>query len=750
MKKYPERQKSFQGIGSILFRCLPEDTANREVSIEQRTYHWNLVVGREVSQVTAIDKMTSKTLYITVAGTEWLKPLESLRQNIISEIKQHPGFSQLTRIVFRQGNVPHYRDPKVAHQKSLLPKPELGQIPDEFKGSLAMIKDNDLKEVLTRLSKKINWSLAAVGLLVFISNCTTANTQLQATPEGPVSLASSYAVKGVTSTNGKSSVAGSRDPRSYYHYLMALKAERHNLFEEAAAHYNEVIRFDPAAEDIYEHLAVLYLRSGQIEKSYQTAMDALNLYPDSLALSMILGDILSARGESERALSHYQKITQLSPHSGRALMFAALMNDRLGRFQEAKEQLQKMVLVEPTNPLGRHYLARQLIRSGDMAEAEKNLQRAVALRPNFFQAREHLAWVLEIRGKFREATKEYNLLLKLNPENKYIRSRLDNIHAAGQNSSIAESPEEFPDYLIPQPNVHSKLANVFYEQAMYRKALDEFQIVAIKEPDSKAARLLMARIYEILGRTDKSIEQFELLRILEPGSVEVLLYLGRLYSMEGQFEETIELVSRAIDLEPENDALYHSMSLAHMASENYGIAVENMRKAIEINPNKDSYYFELGALQEKSGQFKAAIKNMEQAIEINPMHSNAHNFLGYMYATEGTNLDKALEHLKKALSIQPRNGYFLDSLGWIYFKKGESPKALREIKRAMVYTSPDPVLYDHLGDVQFSLKNYREARGAWKTSLSLTRIQKVDLDGEMPDPKKLEEKIQDIKKYLAE
>ncbi|GIS85073.1 MAG: hypothetical protein CM1200mP16_13730 [Nitrospina sp.] len=41
----------------------------------------------------------------------------------------------------------------------------------------------------------------------------------------------------------------------------------------------------------------------------------------------------------------------------------------------------------------------------------------------------------------------------------------------------------------------------------------------------------------------------------------------------------------------------------------------------------------------------------------------------------------ALEHLKKALTIQPRNGYFLDSLGWIYFKKGDSEKALFKYRK---------------------------------------------------------------------
>ena len=106
-----------------------------------------------------------------------------------------------------------------------------------------------------------------------------------------------------------------------------------------------------------------------------------------------------------------------------------------------------------------------------------------------------------------------------------------------------------------------------------------------------------------------------------------------------------------------------------------------MQEAIAINKNKDSYYFELGALLERTGEFELAIKNIKHSIKLNPMHSNAHNFLGYIYALgKGKSLDKALGHLNKALSIQPRNGYFLDSLSWIYFKKGEPKRALSELK----------------------------------------------------------------------
>jgi hypothetical protein len=60
------------------------------------------------------------------------------------------------------------------------------------------------------------------------------------------------------------------------------------------------------------------------------------------------------------------------------------------------------------------------------------------------------------------------------------------------------------------------------------------------------------------------------------------------------------------------------------------------------------------------------------------------------------------------------------------------------------------VLYDHLGDILFSLKNYAEAKGAWKNSHSLTLHTKDDLGGEMPNPQILREKIEKAKKLIQQ
>jgi len=604
-----------------------------------------------------------------------------------------------------------------------------------------------MKNLSQRLTGKILWTPFALAGWVVVANCSTLLTPAQvASPDSD--LSSSYAVKSLShEPTGSKKV--SKDPRSYFHYLLALKAESKSQFREAASHYMEVVRHDPEMQDLREILVQLLLRSGQFDKLIEVCQESLEKFPESPVINMILADVLAGRKDYYGAIKHYRKATEIDPGSSRAYLLLGTVYDSLKQYDQAGDMYRQVILTEPGNPLGHHFLGQSQIRAGNFEAARVSLEKAISLRPNYIQAREHFAWVLVKLGKNTEAIRELKLLVKLDPRNKKVRVYLDNL----QKISSEEPPKDFakiPQDLENPADIHMSIAGIFYEQAMYLKALDEFQLTLIKE-NRKETHILISRIYEILGRLDKAIEEFEILREMDPKSVEIIRYAARLYNLNEQPNEAVPLVQKAVAIEPENDSLYYSLSLAYMAVDKYDLAIENMRTAIKLNDKKDSYYFELGALLERGEKYSDAIDNMQRAIELNPMHSNAHNFIGYMYALEGQYLDKALGHLKKALSIQPRNGYFLDSLGWIYFKKGEPEKALAEIKKAMVYVAPDPVLYDHLGDVHFSLKNYEEASGAWKTSLSLTNVKKDEIDkGEIPDAKSLADKISKVTQLLQE
>ena len=75
------------------------------------------------------------------------------------------------------------------------------------------------------------------------------------------------------------------------------------------------------------------------------------------------------------------------------------------------------------------------------------------------------------------------------------------------------------------------------------------------------------------------------------------------------------------------------------------------------------------------------------------------NYLGYMNADRGVKLDESLGFIKQALSLDPNNAAYLDSLGWAYFKLGKFDLAEDNLNKAAAHMSSDPTVQEHLGDL---------------------------------------------------
>ncbi len=53
---------------------------------------------------------------------------------------------------------------------------------------------------------------------------------------------------------------------------------------------------------------------------------------------------------------------------------------------------------------------------------------------------------------------------------------------------------------------------------------------------------------------------------------------------------------------------------------------------------------------------------MRKAIDLNPENAQALNYLGYTYAEQGTHLDEAEKLIKRALDIEPEDGFYLSTV----------------------------------------------------------------------------------------
>jgi predicted nucleic acid-binding Zn ribbon protein len=91
--------KNWSDLSSVLFESLPRSL--QEDQQEWLSYHWNLVVGKEIAYISNVDKIAKDTLYIRVQGTEWLPALESLKKKLIEEINSRAGKNLVKNIKFK-------------------------------------------------------------------------------------------------------------------------------------------------------------------------------------------------------------------------------------------------------------------------------------------------------------------------------------------------------------------------------------------------------------------------------------------------------------------------------------------------------------------------------------------------------------------------------------------------------------------------------------------------------------------------
>jgi predicted nucleic acid-binding Zn ribbon protein len=99
MIRKQDLNKNWSDLSSVLFESLPESLQDDQQ--EWLSYHWNLVVGKEVAYISNVDKIAKHTLHIRVQGAEWLPTLESLKKEIIKEINSRTGKNLVKNIKFK-------------------------------------------------------------------------------------------------------------------------------------------------------------------------------------------------------------------------------------------------------------------------------------------------------------------------------------------------------------------------------------------------------------------------------------------------------------------------------------------------------------------------------------------------------------------------------------------------------------------------------------------------------------------------
>jgi tetratricopeptide (TPR) repeat protein len=172
---------------------------------------------------------------------------------------------------------------------------------------------------------------------------------------------------------------------------------------------------------------------------------------------------------------------------------------------------------------------------------------------------------------------------------------------------------------------------------------------------------------------------------------------------------------------PEDRDVYVRLAIMYSRLKRYSDAEEALNKAESLSTkpeDKEYVLFLRGDTYEHEKKYAEAEAELKKVIAANPQSAVTLNYLGYMNADRGVELEDSLNQIKLAVSLDPTNGAYLDSLGWAYFKLGKYDLAEEALNKASLRMGSDPTVQDHLGDLFQKTGRLKQAAAHWERAVA--------------------------------
>jgi len=256
-----------------------------------------------------------------------------------------------------------------------------------------------------------------------------------------------------------------------------------------------------------------------------------------------------------------------------------------------------------------------------------------------------------------------------------------------------------------------------------------YKALTLKSDDNGDIYYFLARTHEENKNYSMAISYYNKFYNFSKES-NILVHIGYIYGTQGKYDRGYDYFLRAVKSDPENPGAYFFWGLVQIWEGKNSAARDNILRAVSIKNDEETYYFYLAVSYEKLNDYEKSIENLKLAIKFNEKSGRSYNYLGYIYADRNMNIDEGFALVKKALELEPDNGAYLDSLGWIYFRKGDYVSALKNLllaeEKLEEAGSPDYVVYEHLGDTYLKIDNKNKAVFYWEKALKLEKSSSIE------------------------
>ena len=431
-----------------------------------------------------------------------------------------------------------------------------------------------------------------------------------------------------------------------------------------------------------------------------------------------------------------------TPHDPAALGLLGVILDAQKRYDEAERAYRQALVLAPGSPalmnnLGNHYLAQ-----GKTDEARTAFLKVVSAEPRHPNANLQLAQ-LSVADKQGPSALKY--LDHLSPEDQasapvaILRAR--GLRLAGRDKAGEDLLAQVEGKAGNDPGVAFSIGMTYVDWRRYAEAehaltraldaepanfdilynlglaaqhaghlahaLEVYQVALQQRPNDADCLFNLASIYTQTGHPDQAIIPLIEARKAAPERPEILFALAQTSQDLGFYGDAATAIDQYLKLKPHDDIARRERGFCLIRSAKLDQGLEDLRWYVQKHAQDPRGLYEL-AIGETVRESDKSLQHLDRALTIDPKFNAARYARGVLCYRQGR-IAESVDDLKIALQAEPKNYAALDALGEDYLRLNRPEEAAKVLEKAAKLAPKEAKILMHYGRALQRLNRREEA-----------------------------------------
>ena len=532
------------------------------------------------------------------------------------------------------------------------------------------------------------------------------------------------------------------------HFVLASFYLVNKQFDKAETQYRALADLDKEKPESQAVLADFYSTINRSDDAIKIYQDVLAKSPDYLQGRYRLAEIMLMKGDAQGATTQIDEVLKKDKNDRQALLLRArlqMQKQTPDTLKAAIEDLKNVLQQEPNSRAGLYFMAQANYSLGLLDQARAFASDLERNYPDYLPAKLMQVQINMGGGDPKTVITLSNDLLnrlsKTAPDRDNSPQLLAELnqkaHLArglaqlqSKNPTAARADFEAAQQIAPNdPTVYNNLALVSLQENKVEDALASYENALRVDGTNFVALNGIITQYARSKELDKAHSRVDQALSAYPNVAWLHFLKGQVYGFQSNGQAAEAELRRALELDPNYLPAYSSLAALFINAKQEDRAIAEYKKILAIRPDNAAVYTLIGMLEDARQNFDAAADNYRKALERDQNSIIAANNLAWLYAVTGKgNLDEAVRLAQTVVQRNPNIAGFVDTLGWVYYKKNLYTAAVEQLQKAVALDEaasraqnvpPSAAYYYHLGMALKGKGDKDGSRRALETSLRL-------------------------------